>query len=254
MINAAYKPSASELPAPKASLREERTTKVIVDMTDCKRVLYQAAMIVKADINETSGIAIHPLQTADLSLETSKALVPESLYWLLRLIVSSEDTESVSETTDCPSSSDERRILMIGQNIVHSEYHGKVKTPKHMAVPHLTGSKQIIKILNRMGHCASNATVEMIDTSLARKILAKTEAEGVAIPSNIALGSFIQFAADNNDFNKEILDGKQTTHATTLVVYQKGQIGTAPLQRVYADNSQRGGKYENFVACKTRCT
>ena len=58
-------------------------------------MLYQAAMIVKADINETSGIAIQPLQTADLPLEASKASVPESLYWLLRLIVSSEDTQSV---------------------------------------------------------------------------------------------------------------------------------------------------------------
>ena len=33
-----------------------------------------------------------------------------------------------------------------------------------------------------MGHCASFDTVEMIDTALAREILAKTETEGVAIP------------------------------------------------------------------------
>ena len=58
-------------------------------------MLYQAAKIVKPDINKTSGIAIQPLQTADLSLEASKASVPDSLYWLLRLILSSEDTESV---------------------------------------------------------------------------------------------------------------------------------------------------------------
>ena len=183
MINAAFKPSASEPPAPKT----ERTTKDIVDMTDRKRVLYQAAKIVKADINEASGIAIQPLQTADLSSEASKASVPESLYWLLRLIVSSEDTESVFETPKGPSSSDERRILMIGQYIVYSGSHGKSKIPKHMAVRHLTGSKQIIKILNRMGHCASYDTVEMIDTALAREIISKTEAEGVAILSSIFL-------------------------------------------------------------------
>ena len=222
-------------------------------MTDPKRVLYQAAMIVKADINETSGIAIQSLQTADLSLEASKASVPESLYLLLRLIVSSEDTESVFETPECPSSLDERRILIIGQDIVHSGSHGKVKTQNHMAVRHLTGSKKIIKILNRMGHCASYDTVEIIGTALAREILAKTEAEGIAIPSNIAPGSFIQFAADNNDINEETLDGKRTTHATTLVVYQKGQFSTAPLRRVYAYHSQRRSRYETFVACKTRC-
>ena len=61
MINAAFKQSASKPPAPKASSRGNRTTKDIVNMTDRKCVLYQAAMIVKADINETSGIAIQPL-------------------------------------------------------------------------------------------------------------------------------------------------------------------------------------------------
>ena len=70
-----------------------------------------------------------------------------------------------------------------------------------MAVCHLTGSKQIINILNRMGHCASYDTVEMIDTALAREILAKTEAEGVAISLNIAPGSLLQFSADNNEIN-----------------------------------------------------
>ena len=98
-------------------------------------MLYQAAMIVKADINETSGIAIQPLQTADLSLEASHASVPESVYWLLRLIVS---RKILKVTPECTSSSDEMRILMIGQDIVHSGSHGKVKTPKHMAVRHLT--------------------------------------------------------------------------------------------------------------------
>ena len=100
-------------------------------------------MIVKADLElQFSRFKL------DLSLEASKASVPDSLYWLLRLIVSCEDTESVFETPECPSSSDERRILMIGHDIVHSGSHGKVKTPKNMAVCHLTGSKQIIKILN----------------------------------------------------------------------------------------------------------
>ena len=57
----------------------------------------------------------------------------------------------------------------------------------------------------------------MIDTALAREILAKTEAKGVAIPLNIAPGSFIQFAADKNDINEETLDGKQTCDNTCCV-------------------------------------
>ena len=32
------------------------------------------------------------------------------------------------------------------------------------------------------------------------------------------------FAADNNEIDEETLDGKQTTHATTLVVYKKDNL------------------------------
>ena len=46
---------------------------------------------------------------------------------------------------------------MIAQDIVHSATHGK--TPKHvalgMSVRHITGSKEVITLLNRMGHCSS---------------------------------------------------------------------------------------------------
>jgi len=61
-----------------------------------------------------------------------------------------------------------------------------------------------------------------VDTSLTKEILAKSQDCGTVIPCNISPGAFIQFAADNNDLNEEILDGKSksTTHATTLVVYQ----------------------------------
>ena len=64
-------------------------------------------MIIKADINETTSITIQPLQTANLTIETSKTSVPESLCWLLRLIISSEDTDDAFETAECQSLSDE---------------------------------------------------------------------------------------------------------------------------------------------------
>ena len=43
----------------------------------------------------------------------------------------------------------------------------------------------------------------------------------VILPSNIFPGSFVQAAADNNDFQQETIDGKMTTHATSLVLYQR---------------------------------
>ena len=56
--------------------------------------------------------------------------------------------------------------------------------------------------------------------------------------------SFIQLAADNNDFNEETLDGKNTTHATTMVVYQRKPFGPEPTPNVAADHSQRRRSYK----------
>ena len=86
-----------------------------------------------------------------------------------------------------------------------------------MSVGHITGSKQLVSILNRMGHCSSYDEIESVDTGIAKEILAKSQDCGTVIPSNILPGAFIQFAADNNDLNEDTLDAKSTTHATTRI-------------------------------------
>lgn len=56
-------------------------------------------------------------------------------------------------------------------------------------------------------------------------VAAMAEQIGTVVPSNISPGAFIQIAAENNDINEETLDGKNTTHATTMVGYQRQQYG-----------------------------
>ena len=82
-----------------------------------------------------------------------------------------------------------------------------------------------------MGHCCSYDETEVIDTSLAKKSLAKAEEISVVIPFNITGGKFIQFSGDNNDINEETLDAKQTTHATMLVIYQKVEFSDMPARQ-----------------------
>ena len=53
------------------------------------------------------------------------------------------------------------------------------------------------------------------------------------------------FAADNNDLNDETVDGKSTTHATTLVVYQKKPFGPMLPPNVHAD---RVGKERSLTS------
>ena len=92
-----------------------------------------------------------------------------------------------------------------------------------MSVRHFTGSKQLVTMLNRFGHCSSYDITEIVDTGIANEIIAKSSQQRVVTPSNIAPGPFIQVAGDNNDINEETLDGNGTTHATTMVLFQRKQ-------------------------------
>ena len=129
---------------------------------------------------------------------------------------------------------------MAGQDLIHCASHAQVKLPKHvgltMTVKHLTGSKQLITLLNRMCYCSSYEEIEQVETSLANESIARAHASGVMIPTNIRPAAFTQLAADNNDVNEETIDGKNTTHATTL---QQKQYGPLPERIVLADHSKK---------------
>ena len=81
--------------------------------------------------------------------------------------------------------------------------------------------------------------VQAVDTSLAIEVTGLVEQMGTVIPSNISPGPFIQVAADNNDANEETLDGKNTTHATTIVVYQCKQYGPQPPSTLHVGQTKR---------------
>ena len=236
-------PPPSHLPKTSTSTlrRPVHSSDGILD--DQYRLIYHVAKIIKSDVSTCKGIITKPPNASDISLAKCKSVIPESLYQLLRLIISKPEKDEELAKSTCTNKADERRILMLAQDIVFCASHSQAKMPKHvglgMTLRHLTGSKQLITMLNRMGHCCSYDDVEVLDTSLAQEVLAKSEMFGVVIPSNIIPGIFVQAAGDNNDINEETLDGKSTTHATTLVLYQQGQFGQLPERTTYADHSER---------------
>ena len=137
------------------------------------------------------------------------------------------------------------RFLMMAQDVVHRATHARFNMPKHVAlgiaVRHTKRSKQlflwfsvriphggIITMLSRMGQCSSYDDVEALDTSITNAIIANSDIFGVVLPSNISTGVFVQVAGDKNDKNEDtLLGGMRTTHATTLILFQRGQFGPA---------------------------
>ena len=190
----------------------------------------RVASLIKREIQKCKGISTRPLDVRDISAHSSRRLIPDCLYLLLKLLITNNDSSIPSE--QCTRIEDERQVLSLAQDIIHCCTNGRVKLPKHtsltMCIHHLTSSKQLIALLNRMGHCASYDEMRAVNTSIALEVIAKANQHGTVIPSNIAPGPFVQIAADNNDLNEETIDGKNTTHATTMVIYQKKPFGPDP--------------------------
>ena len=240
VINSAAKKTChlAKMPA----LSEDESSKS-QGQNDVSSILYHAAQILRSSIrNESKSIEIQPVDVEDISARKVKSLVPKDLYKFLCFMISNPDKVDVSAST-ASNAADERHILAIAQDLIYATTHGRVKTPKHiglaMSVRHMTGSKCLVTMLNRFGHCCSYDDIEVVDTSLALDIITSSENLGTVVPSNITPGVFVEVAGDNNDINEETLDGKRTTHAATLVLYQRQQYGPKPKPAVCSVYSEK---------------
>ena len=201
--------------------------------------IFEAAKIIKHEIKEWKGISRRPLDVSDLNEDTVRRLIPNDLYWLLRWIIG--PTLDIEDT----SLIDDKKVLSIAQDIIHCSSNARVKTPKHVS---LAMSTQIIILLHRVGHCISYDEMKSVDASLAKEVLAQSEEYDTVSPSNISPGSFIQMGPDNDDFNEETIDGKNNTHVTTMVVYQRKPFGPEPKPTVKGDHSQRRRSLQQDLA------
>ncbi len=86
LINAAAKPVCNETQTPEKGCN------------DAKKVIQDAANIIRAEIKECKGISIQPLRVDDLNMEISRAIIP-SLYSLLQNIISpaKHDVENTND-------------------------------------------------------------------------------------------------------------------------------------------------------------
>ena len=88
---------------------------------DKASILYQAAQIIKNDIKQCNGISIKPLCVDDVSIEKGRCLIPESLYSFLSEVISRQDKKATIVSDGATLSAEKgRRIVMLGQDIIHS--------------------------------------------------------------------------------------------------------------------------------------
>ncbi|KAK3764230.1 hypothetical protein RRG08_045716 [Elysia crispata] len=120
--------------------------------------------------------------------------------------------------------------------------------PKHIllgvSVRHLTGSSQLIHILNRFGHTISYSAILEIETAICDNI---TDNDHL-FPRQIRTDNNLvtHFCWDNFDLAEETLTGADTTHTTHGIVIQ--EVSGTPESEVTDERETLGCQTETDKA------
>ena len=114
------------------------------------------------------------------------------------------------------------------QDLIYAASRGKQKPPKHILLPAavnaLTGSVELMKALNRLGHGVSYSQIEENDTALCLRKLAASS-EGIVLPENTFPYLFTTMAWDTIDILEETLTGAGTSHRVNGIIVQPTVCG-----------------------------
>ena len=184
---------------------------------------FMSSQIVKNAVQDSLSTFHTPWPpTAEiLNINTVKALVPHQLFnWIAWTTGLNENPQADTYVT--VKEVEKKKILAIAQDIMYLKANGRIATPKHhalsMTVRHMTGSSQLINILNGLGHSSSYSATLEHDTALALVELSRGE---LPVPKGIMDGLFTTMVWDNIDFGEETLSGKGTTHSTNGIIIQR---------------------------------
>ena len=108
--------------------------------------------------------------------------------------------------------------------------HRSLKLASKISISMLafTGSKNVVTLMDRCGHCASSETIRRIDMSLEATINDKEK----VVPDGIRKLPFLSTgtAWDNFGINLETHSGKDTIHHNYGICYQKYIVGDLDTQ------------------------
>jgi len=107
-------------------------------------------------------------------------------------------------------------ISSIAKDVCYATTCGRWKGSKHallgVTLHHLTGSAQIVGLMNRYGHCQSYTQVLEVETAMANQV----QMMDSILPSDIipAVNKVSHVCWDNFDINEKTPSGAGTTHTT----------------------------------------
>ena len=142
-------------------------------------------------------------------MKNAMLVVPKELCNIIAWAIgASNDPEMTADLADETNA----KILSISQDIVYLKFQGWNPTPKTLslalAMRHLTGSAQVVDILNKFGHTVSYSSTLQLESGLAQlRLLQKDH-----IPEGFHPQVHTNLEGDNIDFNEETVTDAGTTH------------------------------------------
>ena len=150
--------------------------------------------------------------TADF-LSSGTRHLPEELNKFLAYLLTGKPVTKTSSKTH-------RKIDSISQDICQAATNGKWTMPKHLllglTLRHLTGSAEIVTLINHLGHCSAYSTLLELETAMHDSNAEKT---GTVPPAIQRIGNAVTHLCwDNFDLNEETPSGAGTTHTAHGII------------------------------------
>ena len=176
-----------------------------IDMNLCHSSSYIHKLLKSAKVNLQ-----WPPVSQDLS-EESVTISPEIFNFLAAVMYGSEIV--CYQKKVILSEKNARIVMSIAQDMIYASSNGRTKPPKHlslsMAVKNISGSKQVVELLNRFGHGLSNTQLDAMETAIAIQQQSIIDIAGVYVPRNVQAypNIIVQMCYDNNHILEETLSG-----------------------------------------------
>ncbi len=192
--------------------------------------LFHTAKAMRLDLKSMDS-PVPDIPTAK-DLTEENIVIPDSLYNFLAWTVTDNEDVEVRDGGKVKLSDKHHRIVSsMAQDMIYAAHSGKFLTPKHVNLAHtvknLTGSVEIVTLLNRFNHCISDSRLHRHENDLWNK-QCEQHGNNVRAPTNIFPGIYVTAVWDNIDLNQETLDGSGTTHHTNGILLQQNTVGCSP--------------------------
>ena len=184
------------------------------------RILYYAALLLKSAVRNAKSIDVQPLDVENLGLGHWNEQVPDEMYNFFHWVIA--DKVDISEKPNRLPEDEQlhRQVLSMAQDLIYARSNGRLKTPKHIAVGvslhQMTQSREVVTLINKLGHCVSYQEVQRIDTSWTDM---QKSSDHPTVPLNMVPGRTTRAAGDNFNRSTEALEG-QHHDVVNMVLYQ----------------------------------